>query len=220
MAHRAALAVAVAATLQAHLARARTARAAAERHRSLERDLHDGAQQRLVALALELKRAQHRLTGGELPEIEPLIASSVEQLHLAVHELRDLVRGCPPADIGRGLGEAVGLLAERMPLPVLVGSLPEGLPRRLERAAYFVACEALVNVVKHAQATSATVSARRTHDTLVIEVTDDGVGGARPDGGTGLYGLAERVSALGGRVVVESPVGGGTRVTGEIPCAS
>jgi signal transduction histidine kinase len=121
-----------------------------------------------------------------------------------------------------GLGAALESLADRTPIPVrIVASPVERLPSEIEGAAYFVACEALANAVKHADATSVTISAARRNGTLVVEVADDGVGGARLNGGgSGLRGLSDRVEAHGGRLRIDSPPGGGTRVIGELPCAS
>ena len=202
--------------------RARIVAAADEQRRRIERDLHDGAQQRLVAVALELRAAKRRLGGKADPEIESLLASAADELQTALDELRELARGVHPAILTEeGLAAALESLAGRAPLPVsLEASLDRRLPPEVEATAYFVACEALANVAKHARASRATVSARRRDGTLVIEVTDDGVGGARPEGGSGLRGLIDRVEALGGRLRIESPPAGGTRVVGEIPCGS
>jgi len=202
--------------------RARIVEAGDEQRRRIERDIHDGAQQRLVALALELRVAQTRL-GGDVPsELEEVLAGAVDELQLAVGELRELARGVHPAILTEdGLGAALESLADRTPLPVRILAAPGGrLPPPIEGAAYFVACEALANAVKHAEATSVTISAVRRNGTLVIEVVDDGVGGASPDRGSGLRGLTDRVEAYGGRLRIESPAGGGTRLIGELPCAS
>jgi signal transduction histidine kinase len=189
----------------------------AERRR-IERDLHDGAQQRLVTLALELRAARTRVG----PEAGQVLDSAVGQLQDAVAELRELARGVHPALLTEnGLAAALESLAMRAPLPVVLGEAPR---RRfgadVEAAAYFVASEGLANVVKHAGAGHATISARQRNGSLVVEVADDGVGGAGLDGSSGLRGLADRVEALGGALAVESPAGGGTRLHAEIPCAS
>jgi signal transduction histidine kinase len=198
----------------------RIVRAADEERRRIERDLHDGAQQRLVALALQLRGAQRQLGASTDPEVERLLAEAVAELQVAVEELRELARGVHPAILTEdGLAAALESLASRTPIPVALDVSDARLPAQVEATAYFVACEALANVVKHAQASRAAVSARRTNGVLVIHVEDDGVGGAHADG-SGLRGLADRVEALGGRLVVQSPVGGGTQVMGEIPCES
>ena len=215
------------AALKAQLARvqesrARIVAAGDEQRRRIERDIHDGAQQRLVALALELRVAQKRLGADVPPELEDVLAGAVDELQLAVGELRELARGVHPAILTEdGLAAALESLADRTPLAVTIVSAPERrLPASIEGAAYFVACEALANAVKHADATAITIRAEQQDGSLVVEVTDDGVGGADIARGSGLRGLADRVEAHGGRLRVESPVGGGTKVTGEVPCES
>jgi signal transduction histidine kinase len=142
-------------------------------------------------------------------------------LQIAVEELRELARGVHPAILTEdGLAAALESLSSRTPIDVSLEVSDERLPQQVEATAYFVACEALANVVKHAQASKAAVSARRLNGLLVVVVQDNGVGGAHADEGSGLRGLADRVEALGGRLVVESPSGGGTRIVGEIPCGS
>jgi signal transduction histidine kinase len=201
--------------------RRRLVTAADDERRRLERDLHDGAQQRLLALAIQLRTAQRQLGASSDPEVDRILAAGVDELQAAVLELRELAHGVHPAVLtDEGLAAALEALASRAALPVALDVDDARMPAQVEAAAYFVVCEALANTVKHAGATSATVSARRRDGVLVVEVGDDGVGGARTDGGTGLRGLADRVEALGGRLRVESPAGGGTRVIGEIPCAS
>jgi PAS domain S-box-containing protein len=189
----------------------------AERRR-LERNLHDGAQQRLVSLALTLRLARERISdlGGEGLE---LLDRAAEELTLALDELRELARGIHPAVLSeRGLGPALDGVVARAPLPVELVALPEGrLPEPVEAAAYYVVCEALVNVVRYANASRATVSVAPVDGRLVIEVTDDGVGGADVAKGTGLRGLADRVEALDGRLELESEADGGTRLRAEIP---
>ncbi|HSK16887.1 MAG TPA: histidine kinase [Gaiellaceae bacterium] len=202
--------------------RVRIVQAADEERRRIERDLHDGAQQRLVALALQLRTAQRRPGVAADPEVERLLAATVAELQEAVEELRELARGVHPAILTEdGLAAAVESLASRTPLVVALDVCDGRLPAQVEVTAYFVLCEALANVVKHAHATRAEVSARRENGVLVVEVADDGVGGADAGAaGSGLRGLADRVEALGGRFAVESPAGGGTRVVGRIPCGS
>jgi signal transduction histidine kinase len=200
--------------------RERLVTAADEERRRIERDLHDGAQNQLVALALELRHAQTRLGKDSDPEIDRLLAYAADEVRLAVEGLRELARGIrPPILTEAGLGAALDALATRAPLPVTVRATPDRLPPEIEATAYFVASEGLANVVKHARASKATILARRERDKLIVEVADDGVGGAEADGGSGLRGLADRVEAHGGRLWVDSRAGGGTRLVGEIPCA-
>ena len=209
--------------VQVQESRARIVAAGDDQRRRIERDIHDGAQQRLVALALELRAAQKRLGSDLDPELDEVLADAVDELRLAVGELRELARGVHPAILTEeGLAAALESLADRTPIPVEIVAAPAGrLPSEIEGAAYFVACEALANVVKHADATSVTISAARRNGTLVVEVADDGVGGASLNGGgSGLRGLSDRVEAHGGRLRIDSPPGGGTRVIGELPCAS
>ncbi len=208
---------------QVQESRARIVAAGDDQRRRIERDIHDGAQQRLVALALELRAAQKRLGGDLGPELDEVLADAVDELQLAVGELRELARGVHPAILTEdGLGAALESLADRTPIPVRIVAAPEArLPSEIEGAAYFVACEALANAVKHADATSVTISAASRNGTLVVEVVDDGVGGASMNGGgSGLRGLCDRVEAHGGRLRIESPPGEGTRVIGELPCVS
>jgi signal transduction histidine kinase len=201
--------------------RARIATAADEERRRIERDLHDGAQQRLVALALELRSAQRRLDAEADPEVEQLLSSTADELQVAVEELRSLAHGIHPGALRQGgLASALGALASRAPLPVTVDVTSERFEPDVEATAYFVASEALTNAVKHAGASSVTIRTRRDDGTLVVEVSDDGEGGATMAGGSGLRGLVDRVESRGGRLRVESAPGSGTRVVGEIPCAS
>jgi signal transduction histidine kinase len=201
--------------------RVRIVTAADDERRRIERDLHDGAQQRLVALALQLRSAQRQLDANVDPELDELISSIVDGLQLAVEELRELAHGVHPAILTEdGLAAALDAITARTPLPVTLDVSDDRLSPQVEATAYYVVCEALANVVKHARATRASVSAQRRNGMLVVEVDDDGIGGARPDDGSGLRGLTDRVEALGGRLRIESPVGGGTRIVGEIPCAS
>ncbi len=201
--------------------RARIVSAADEERRRIERDLHDGAQQRLVALALELRAAQRQLGASGDPDVERILSSTADELQVAVEELRELAQGIHPGILTQGgLAHALEQLAARAPLPVTVDATDERFAPEVEAAAYFVACEALTNVVKHAGATSASIAARRDDRLLVIEVSDDGAGGAEQGGGSGLRGLTDRVEARGGALIVDSLAGSGTRVRGEIPCAS
>jgi signal transduction histidine kinase len=189
--------------------------------RRLERDLHDGAQQRLVALSLQLGLARRRLQEGEDAAASAMLDAARDELARALEELRELARGIHPAVLtDRGLEPALEALAERAPLPVSLDQMPaERLPAPVEAAAYFVVAEALTNVVKYAEASTAAVRIRRNGSYAVVEVHDDGVGGADPTIGTGLRGLADRLAALDGRLEVHSPPGEGTTVRAEVPCA-
>jgi signal transduction histidine kinase len=189
--------------------------------RRLERDLHDGAQQRLVALSLQLGLAERKL--GDDPAVAGrLLSAAREELATALEELRELARGIHPAILtDRGLGPALQALAERTPLPVDLSAMPhERLPPAVEAAAYFVVAESLTNVAKYARAQHATVSVEQHDGYAVVEVRDDGVGGANPRQGSGLRGLADRLAALDGRLEVHSPPGHGTLVRAKVPCAS
>src|SRR4051794_25154286 len=189
----------------------------AERRR-LERNLHDGAQQRLVALSLTLRLAQAKLR-KEPDGAERLMAGAQEELQLALEELRELARGIHPAVLSdRGLQGALEALAGRLPIPVELSEGPAvRLPAPIEAAAYFVVAEALTNVVKYADASHASVTVVRQNGHALVEVRDDGVGGADPGRGSGLRGLADRVAALDGRLELESPPGEGTLLRAEIP---
>jgi signal transduction histidine kinase len=191
-----------------------------EERRRLERDLHDGAQQRLVSMALNTRLARARLRddpGGA----EKLLDGATGELESALEELRELARGIHPAVLSaRGLDTALEALARRAPVPVELQALPrERLPEAVELAAYFVVAEALTNVAKYAAATHATVDVRRLNGRLVVSVSDDGVGGADPDVGTGLRGLADRLAVIEGRLEIDSQPGKGTTITAKIPCA-
>jgi signal transduction histidine kinase len=193
--------------------------AAGQRERQrLERNLHDGAQQRLIALSLELSRLDEHLQGDADARLH--LDQAREEIALSLGELRDVARGIHPAVLsGHGLEIALESVAAGAPLPVrLQVELESRLDEPLEVAAYYVVCESLVNVGKHARATSATVEVARRNGDVFVEVIDDGVGGADTERGSGLRGLADRVEALGGRLRVWTPAGGGTRVRAEIPC--
>ena len=187
--------------------------------RRLERDLHDGPQQRLVSLALTLRIAREKL-GPDAGEAGRLLDRSRQELDEALKELRELVCGGPPTVLSdRGLGGAVEVLAHRAPLPVEVGELPaQDLPEQVELAAYFVVSEALTNVAKHASATQASVTMTKSNRRLAVEISDDGVGGADIDLGTGLRGLTDRLAAIEGELEVDSKPGRGTAVRASIPC--
>ncbi len=197
--------------------RARIVAAGDAARRRLERDLHDGAQQQLVALAIDLRILRARLGGA--PETTELIDGIDAKLADALAELRELARGIHPAILSdRGLEPALDALAARVPLPVRCRvDLPDRPPPPVEAAAYFVVAEALTNVLKYARADRATVRAVREGGDVVVEVADDGVGGADPGRGSGLRGLDDRVGALDGTLTVESPPGAGTLVRARIP---
>jgi signal transduction histidine kinase len=205
--------------VDARSAQARIIQAADAERRRIERDLHDGAQQRLVALSLKLGMARSKMSGGDGELARRLVEEAHEESKQALNELRDLARGIHPAILtDRGLGPALDELAGRAPLPVRVIAVPEArLPGPVEAAAYFIVAECLANVAKYAQASEATVLVRDDPDRVVVEVADDGVGGADPQGGSGLRGLADRVGALDGHLEVTSPPGFGTRVRAELP---
>ncbi len=191
----------------------------AERRR-IERNLHDGAQQRLVTLALQLSLIGRRIR-DDPSDAERLVTSASDELAQSLEELRELARGIHPAALDQGLDVALEALARRSEVPTAVLCEPgPRLPEPVAFAAYFVASEALANVVKYAHASAATVSLMRTQTGVVVEITDDGVGGADPASGSGLRGLADRVEALDGRLRVSSPPGAGTVVTAELPCRS
>jgi signal transduction histidine kinase len=190
----------------------------AERRR-VERNLHDGAQQRLVTMSLSLRRLRDCLPEG----VAPSLASSVDELlaesKRAIDELRELARGIHPAILTEeGVGPAIESVAELSPVPVTVERGPQRrFPGAIEATAYFVVAEALANVAKYASASRATVVISEGAGTLHVEVTDDGIGGADIEKGTGLRGLVDRVAAVGGRLTVDSPPGAGTVVRAEVP---
>ena len=198
--------------------RIRVIEAGQEERKRLERDLHDGAQQRLIALSLELGRLGNQLDGD--PGAKARIEQARAEIAVSLDELRTVARGLHPAVLsGHGLAVALESLAATSAVPVALHVEVEGrLDEPLEVTAYYVVAETLTNVAKHAQAGSASVEVVRRDGDLVIEVVDDGVGGADTERGTGLRGLADRVEALGGRLRVWTPRGGGTRVRAELPC--
>jgi signal transduction histidine kinase len=197
--------------------RARLVEAGDAARRKLERDLHDGAQARLVALALLLRTARRRADGNG--ELERLLDRSIDELQLGLQELRELARGIHPAVLtDRGLEPALRSLVARAPVPVTVEApAGERLPGPVESAAYFVVSEGLANVAKYSQATHAKVMVERANGHVTVEVADDGVGGADAANGSGLRGLSDRIAALEGRLSIDSPVGRGTVLRAEIP---
>ena len=199
--------------------RARIVESSDAARRRIERDLHDGAQQRLVSLALKLRLARSRLP-DEPQRAQQLLEDAGRELEVALAELRELARGIHPAVLSeRGLDAALRALVNRAPLPVELTSATNGhLPDNVQAAAYFVVAEAITNVAKYAQASHAAVSVQHHDGRVVVEVSDDGVGGADPEKGSGLRGLADRVAALNGRLDVQSEPGHGTTVRAIIPC--
>jgi len=198
--------------------RARVVEAGDAERRRLERNLHDGAQQQLVSLAVHLRLVEARLANDPEHARQELVDAR-DQLALALDELRELARGIHPAILtDGGLAPALSALATRAAVPVEITDVPgERLPEPVEAAAYYLIAEAVTNVAKHAQASHVAVSVRRDDGRVVVDVVDDGVGGADADAGSGLHGLADRVEALHGRLHIDSPRGGGTRIEAQIP---
>lgn len=198
--------------------RARLAEAGVAERRALERNLHDGAQQRLVTLALQLRIAQEILR-DDSAAVGAMLAEMGEELKLALQELRELARGLHPAILAdRGLAPALRALATRAPFPVEIVGIPAGrLGEAAEVAAYYVVAETLTNAAKHAGASEARVEISATDDTLVVEIRDNGRGGAHVKDGSGIRGLVDRVEAVGGRLELQSPAGAGTLVRAELP---
>jgi signal transduction histidine kinase len=198
--------------------RARIVEAAQHERQLLERNLHDGAQQRLIALSLNLSLLEGRIDGD--PETKAGIHGARREIAESLNELREIARGLHPAVVsGHGLEVALEQLAVRAPVPVKLHVGIDGrLAEPLELAAYYVVAEGLANIAKHAQATTASIDVVTEQDELVLEIVDDGIGGADSERGSGLRGLADRVEALNGRLRVWTPRGGGTRMKAEIPC--
>jgi len=199
--------------------RARVIEAGQKERQRLERNLHDGAQQRLIALSLQLSLLEQRL--GDRPDATARLEQARSEIALSLEELRAVARGIHPAVLsGHGLAVALESLAGRAAVPTrLVVEIDGRPPESVEVAAYYVVAESLTNITKHAHATDASVGVARVNGDLVVEIVDDGIGGADTEHGSGIRGLADRVEALDGRLRVWTPVGGGTRVKAEIPCA-
>jgi PAS domain S-box-containing protein len=199
--------------------RARLVEASYEARRRIERDLHDGAQQRLVMLGMSLRMARTRITD---PAAAALVDESIEELLAATAELRELARGIHPAVLtDGGLGPALRALLSRSTVPVVLEEVPdERLAGGVEATAYFVVAEALTNVARYAEARGAWVALRLRGPILQVVIRDDGIGGADLGAGTGLDGLRDRLEALGGTLHLHSPEGVGTTLTAEVPCAS
>jgi signal transduction histidine kinase len=200
--------------------RARIVGAGDQERRRLERNLHDGAQQRLVALGMQLRLLGPRIR-SDPAAAEALVATAAAELATSVDELRELAHGIHPAVLDHGLTVALESLAARSTVATAVSvDLLERLPEVVEVAAYFVASEALTNVAKHAEATAVTINVSRGERGALVEIADDGLGGADDADGSGLRGLADRVEALGGQLRIISPVGTGTTISAVIPCGS
>jgi PAS domain S-box-containing protein len=206
------------ATRELKESRARLVAAGDAERRRVERNLHDGAQQRLVTVALHLQLIRRRLE-TDASEVPALVEAAQTELTLALEEIRELVRGLHPRLLGdRGLGPALAALAERAVLPVEIVDMPSGrLPAAVEAAAYYITAEALANAAKHSRASLVTVSICGSETGTVVQVVDNGVGGADPETGTGLRGLADRVAALGGALAVSSVPQQGTALRAELP---
>jgi signal transduction histidine kinase len=198
--------------------RARVIEAGQRERQRLERNLHDGAQQRLIALSLELTVLEQQL--GDHPDAEKRLDAAQREITASLEELRAVARGLHPAVLSsHGLAIALEHVAARASVPVrLTVEVGGRLPEQVEVASYYVVTECLANIGKHARATAATVEVERTDDGVVVEIIDDGVGGADTERGSGLRGLADRVEAHGGRLRIWSPAGGGTRLRAEMPC--
>jgi signal transduction histidine kinase len=200
--------------------RARLVVAAEEERRRIERDLHDGAQQRLVGVTIALQQARQAAESGPASaELREGLAAAADEVQEAIRDLRELARGIHPALLeDEGLPAAVAALGRRASLPVETRvDLVRRLPRHIEATAYFTVAEALTNASRHAQASRVEVAIRDDGDRLVVLVDDDGVGGADPTAGSGLAGLADRVASVDGRLTIDSPVGRGTRLRAEVP---
>jgi signal transduction histidine kinase len=198
--------------------RARLVEAGMAERRRLERDLHDGAQQRLVSLALSIRLARNKVDSEPAGAVD-VLDGAARELELALAELRELARGIHPAVLSdRGLDAALETLAARAPLPVDLKTSVNGIPDAVESAAYFVVSEALTNVAKYAHASSAVVQVEQQHGFVMVAVSDDGIGGADPTSGSGLRGLGDRLSALDGRLEVDSAPDRGTTIRARIPC--
>jgi signal transduction histidine kinase len=199
--------------------RARIAQAGYAERRRIERDLHDGAQQRLVTLGIVLRRIQRSLPSDAIA-IDPALDAAVNEVTAAIADLRTIAAGVRPPRLDEGLAAALADLARGATVPVEVSATEDRAPPEVEAAAYFVACEALTNAVKHASPTRVVVETARTDGVLRLLVADDGVGGAATSGGSGLPGMADRVAAQGGTLAIDSPPGAGTRIAVQLPCAS
>lgn len=198
--------------------RARIIAATNEERRRIERNLHDGAQQRLVSIGLALRHAQHEVNRSQTERASETLDDAAAEIAVALEELRELASGLPPSQLDAGIAPAFRELAGRSPLPVQVDAPSERFDQAVEAAAYFVGCEGLTNALKHAKASRILLSAGRQNGTLIVSVADDGLGGATPTAGSGLTGLCDRVAALGGTLRIVSKQGAGTTLTAQLPC--
>jgi signal transduction histidine kinase len=204
---------------EAAAAQARAARAGTDERRRIERDLHDGAQASLMTALMAMRQVGDQVRAGAGSDLSASVAEADRSLRRALDELRSLARGIYPAVLTRsGLAAAVTALAEQCPVAVVVAVTAERFPEDVEATVYFVVCEALTNAVKHSGAVTVRVAIWREATVVMVEVLDDGGGGADPGNGSGLTGLAQRLSAAGGALTVQSPLGRGTRVHAELPC--
>jgi signal transduction histidine kinase len=199
--------------------RARLLHAGYSERRRLERDLHDGAQQRLVSLGMSLRLAQRHLDDGTV-DVDGLLDESVASLGLAVAELRQIAHGLRPSSLDDGLGPALSSLVSKVPVPVSLDLSVDDLPDDVATTAFYVASEALTNAIKHASPASIGLRVARLDGRVTVQVRDDGAGGAAMRPGAGLAGLADRVAAAGGLLSLVSPAGRGTVVEAVLPCAS
>jgi signal transduction histidine kinase len=199
--------------------RARIAQAGYAERRRIERDLHDGAQQRLVTLGIVLRRIQRSLPRDAIA-ISPALDAAVDEVGAAIADLRTIAAGVRPPRLDDGLGAALADLARGAAVPVQLSATADRAPPEVEAAAYFVASEALTNALKHASPTRVVVETAREDGVLRLVVSDDGIGGAADSGGSGLGGMRDRVAAQGGTLAIDSPPGAGTRIAVELPCAS
>ena len=198
--------------------RSRIVAASDAERRRIERNIHDGAQQRLVALSLDLRMLEMRASGDDVQEIRAMAEAAGKSLKEALEEIRELARGLHPSVLATdGLRPALEQLASIPPIPVTIDAIDRRFDDRIESTAYFVASEALTNTAKYAQATCARVSVHTDERALIVTIADDGVGGATPHPTSGLAGLADRVAALDGTIAIRSPVGGGTTITATLP---
>ena len=203
---------------EAEASRTRLLHAGYEERRRLERDLHDGAQQRLVSLGMAIRLAQRHLDDSTV-DVDGLMDQWVAELAAAVTELRQIAHGLRPSSLDDGLGNALVMLAGKVPLPVTLDVTAGDLPDDVAMTAYYVASEAMTNAVKHAGPATIGVRVSQAGDRVTVRVSDDGPGGAEIRPGTGLAGLADRVRAAGGALRLSSPAGGGTLVEAVLPCA-
>jgi signal transduction histidine kinase len=198
--------------------RARILAASDAERRRIERNIHDGAQQQLVAHALELRMLQEIADSAAPQQIHEMLEAASKNVETALDELRELARGLHPSVLATdGLPPALRQLATRAPVPVTVNAPQERFPESIESTAYFIACEALANIAKYARASNAAITIQRDNGRLVVSVTDDGIGGANQNAGSGLAGLADRVAAVDGTLTLHSPPGRGTTITAELP---